>query len=192
MLRVVLALLVSMSAFNVYSQERFWLGEIKYLFSECSPMDVRVSVKDETTQITGLTPPMIENIVVSQLLLAKLYVPVDGQAENHKQILSVVLETRHTAVALRIQLHREIDLGYGLPGYAVVWEAGVFGTAEQGRHLELLPALVVRNVNEFIAKYLPMNDGGLPCSEWDKYREEQCEGEREAYGEGNEVTSWCN
>lgn len=197
-MRAIAAFLVLMSwAVVGHAQEdlalRQVLGEIPLLFSECSPMDVEISVSEETAQGVGLTSDMIGNIVRSQLSHAEIYVPVEAQGAAARQILAVNLDSRGVAAVLRLQLLRYLDLGHGLPAYAIVWENVIFGVARPRQDIsaEILASLVVRNVHEFLARYLPSNDGVLPCSEWREFRAEQCGWEAEAFGPGNEPTSWC-
>lgn len=185
------------------------------LFAECSPMDVEVVVNQEAMQTVGLTKEMVEKVAVSQLLLEELYVPLAGQIPGQMQALAITIETRHLSWSFRLQLGRLIDLGYGVSGYAVVWEDGFFGSIHTPENaLESFLSLVVRAMNGFLTEYLRANEDGNPeklqwCTIRPAYEKwyhqfsseapekaaslaKACWIEEAVFGEGNAVSSWCD
>ena len=130
------------------------------LFTVCAPMDIFVEpLHPEGSQNTGLTREAIMDAVESRLRAARLFATSEKQVRQ--QYLRINVNILGFAFSIGVELYRYLDnLGYGIPGYAAVWEAGTVGT--HGNNGQYILGSVSRHLDKFIASYLRVNE--LHCS----------------------------
>lgn len=130
------------------------------LFTLCAPMDFAVEdLAPEGAQRTGLAKKSIEAAVESRLRSAGLFVPLEKQGRG--QFLQVAVTISGLAFGIEVRLNRRLDnLGYGVPGYATVWDTGSVGT--HGNNGQYILGSVSGHLDKFIASYLRVNE--RPCS----------------------------
>lgn len=132
------------------------------LYAACTPMELVVeNLSPEGARETGLTKKTIVNAVESRLRGARLFAPLDKLEVGREQYLYVNVNVVGPAFSVRVELKRNIgDLGYGLPGVAVVWDTGATGT--QGGNGQYILSVVSEYLDEFLASYLRVNEAA--CS----------------------------
>ena len=126
------------------------------LFTVCTPMDFVVEELDpEDSRETGLTRKAIANAVESRLRVARLFALPEKQ--SRRQYLYIRVSIHGSAFSIEVKLTRYLDnLGYGIGGYAEVWDAGLVGT--HGGNGQFILGSVSKHLDEFIASYLRVNE----------------------------------
>ena len=134
------------------------------LFAHCAPMDLLVkNLGPEATQATGLTRQAIVNATEARLRSARLFLPSKKQMENPQtqgrdQFFYISVNIVGFGYSIGIELYRYMkDLGYGVPGYAVVWQTGGVGTHSGNGNFIL--GHVSRHLDGFLTAYLRVNEG---------------------------------
>ena len=134
------------------------------LLAHCAPMELFVEDLDpEDTQATGLTKQAVMNAAEARLRSVRLLVPITKQSENpqildREQLLSINITLYSAAFSILVELYRYMkDLGYGVPGFAVVWRTGSTGTHDGDGNYIL--GHVSQHLDKFLAGYLRANEG---------------------------------
>ncbi len=124
------------------------------LFTRCAPLRVAVGFNLTNTDLP-LAEEALSKAAESRLRAARLLKP------DAVQFLSVDLNVVGPAFSLRIGLNSWIDdMGFGRGGTALMWGTGATGT--HGGNAQYLLDLVSRHVDEFVVKYLRVNQE--PCT----------------------------
>ena len=134
------------------------------LFAHCAPIDLIVkNLGPEDTQATGLTNQAIVNAAESRLRSARLFLPMKKLMENPQtrgrhQFLYLSVNIVGFGYSIGVELYRYMkDLGYGVPGFAVVWQTGSTGT--HGGDGTFILGNVSQSLDGFLAAYLRINEG---------------------------------
>ncbi|MCY4513625.1 MAG: hypothetical protein OXC69_00590 [Candidatus Tectomicrobia bacterium] len=139
-------------------------AEDETLFAHCAPMYLLVErLKPKGAQATGLTRQALVDAAEARLRSARLLVPMLKQMENpqtrgREQRLYINVNIVSFGFHVIVQLDRHMkDLGYGVPGFAVVWETGSTGT--HGGDGTYILGVLSRLLDKFLAAYLRVNEG---------------------------------
>ncbi|MDE0032734.1 MAG: hypothetical protein OXU75_06330 [Deltaproteobacteria bacterium] len=123
------------------------------LFTGCAPLRVAVGFSMTNTDL-ALAEEALSKAAESRLRAARLF------RTDSAQFLSVDLNVVGTAFSLRIGLNSWVgDMGFGRGGTVLMWGSGATGT--HGGDPQYILGLVSRHLDEFVLKYLRVNEE--PC-----------------------------
>lgn len=124
------------------------------LFTRCAPLKVAIGFSMTNTELS-LTEETLSEPAETRLRRVRLFKP------DAAQFLSIDLNVVGSAFSLRIGLNSWIeDMGFGRGGNVLMWGAGATGT--HGDEPQYLLDLVSRHLDEFMEKYLRVNE--KPCT----------------------------
>ena len=122
------------------------------LFTDCSPIYLVVEPLDSEDRSSGLTEQSIRNVATISLRSAHLYTKKEAHV-----FLYVRVTTAGNAVTISIGLYKGVFDRYTNEwGLANTWIAGMTGT--YGRNAAKVLANTSRLMDEFLAKYLQVNE----------------------------------
>lgn len=153
MIIVTTLILVSTARFVVLETSAVDMG----LYTACAPMTFVVeNLRPEGTQETGLTREALENAVEARLRSARLFAP--SEKLDRSQYLYVAVNITGRAFSINVTLERYLDnLGYGIGGYATVWNMRGAGT-HGGDGQYILGLVSQYYLDKFVANYLRVNE----------------------------------
>ena len=102
---VMVAVMVGMG--SAKAEPRLAIGEPRELFSECSPMDVKVAVGKEFAKRFRLTSEevmLVKQVLISQVAERELYLPIPAQVPSRMQALEIKLEAIDKVVIFTLRL----------------------------------------------------------------------------------------
>lgn len=169
-LAVALVLVVGVAATADQDVKEFLAKmEASMLYAACAPVPVTVGIKVEGVEVerlegTRLTTEAIEDTVELRLRGVRLFA---ASFEGSKQFLDVSVNAGASVYGtfvftVELNLYRFLDnLGYGMPGIAVVWFDSVFGRSRESNGQFVLDS-ATGLMEKFLLKYLRANESA--CS----------------------------
>ena len=129
----------------------------RVLYTACALMDFGVAdLTPEGMRETDLTKSALVNAVESRLRAARLFPPSKTQ-DLKQQYLSIHVNITGSAFVVATELNRYIEnLGYGFPGFAVVWRE-ISGGPHHHDGQGIL-SIVSEHLDAFITDYLRANE----------------------------------
>ena len=136
----------------------------RQLFTNCAPLSIAVGLSVKNTDVV-LTEEAITEVVEPRLKGPRLF------RSDAPQFLAVDLNVVGTAFSLRMGLNSWIaDMGFGRGGTVLMWGTGATGTHGGGEYTdaagthgaEYILGLVARHADDFVARYLRVNEE--PCT----------------------------